>query len=133
MLFFAVAFPRRQHYVPGKPRSTPLSCATPLGSDGPVDVVGQRENMDHLLKVKFKIRNHVLRHKHLSWLERPIRAGYFLFNLMRCTINRIVFWHVLLRTRKYLHLGCGEKVIAGPLMLSLVRLEQRISSTIADS
>jgi predicted SAM-dependent methyltransferase len=75
----------------------------------------EKANMVPLLELKFKIRNCLLKHKRLGWLERPIRAGYSLFNRMRCSINRIVFWRALLRTRKYVHLGCGDRTLTGAI------------------
>jgi hypothetical protein len=67
------------------------------------------------LELKFKLRNYLLKHKRLGCLEQSIRAGYSLFNRMRCSINRIVYWRVLLRDRKYVHLGCGDHALTGAI------------------
>ena len=62
-----------------------------------------------------KLGKQLLRHSGLGWLDRPLRNIYRSINFMRCCINRTVLWRTLLRTRSYIHLGCGETRLVGAI------------------
>lgn len=62
-----------------------------------------------------KLGKHLLRQRGLGWLKPPLRSVDRLLNLIRCSINRLALWRTLLRTRRYIHLGCGETRLVGAI------------------